>query len=98
MIQELPVYSRCGFSGPEVFALEVKEPPRTMLPGDYWFHSATCSSNLGRGWCDAMEHEAVLRPLHVERFPARPSLPYLPYDVPEVVSALYYVEAIRQPE
>jgi len=97
MIQELPVYSRCGFSGPKVFALDVKEPPRTMLPGDYWFHSATCSSNLARGWCDAMEHDAVLRPLHVERFPAHPSLPYLPYDAPEVLSALYHVEAIRQP-
>ena len=98
MMQELPVYSRCGFSGPEVFALDAKEPPRTMLPGDYWFHSATCSSNLGRRWCDAMEHDAVLRPLHVERLPARPSLPYLPYDGSEVVSALYHVEAIRQPQ
>jgi len=98
MMQELPIYTRCGFRGPEVFALDAKEPPRTMLPGDYWFHSATCSSNPGRNWCDAMEHQAVLRPLHVERFPARPSLPYLPYDAPEVVSALYHVEAIRQPQ
>ncbi len=97
MIQELPIYSRCGFPGPEILGLDAKEPPRAMLPGDYWFHSATCSSSLGRGWCQAMEHGAVLRPLHVERFPARPSLPYLPYDAPEVVSGLYHVEAIRQP-
>ncbi len=97
MMQELPVYSRCRFPGPEVFALDATGPPRTLVPGDYWFHSATCSSPLGRGWCAAMERDAVLRPLHVERFPARPSLPYLPYDGPEVVSALYYVEAIRPP-
>lgn len=97
MIQELPVYSRCGFAGPEVLSLDAKEPPRTMLPGDYWLHSATCSSALGRGWCAAMEAGVVLRPVHVERFPARPSLPYLAYDAPEVVSGLYRVEALRQP-
>jgi hypothetical protein len=95
MMQELPVYSKCGFEGPEVLRLSAAEPPRNMLPGDYWFHSATCSSALGRSWCAAMEAPVVLRPLHVERFPARPSLD--PYDTAEVVSGLYHVEALRQP-
>jgi hypothetical protein len=96
MDQALPVY-QCEPRMAQIFGVETSQPPVALAPGDYWFRSATCSTSMSRHWCDEVEQRVSLRPVHVERFAARPSLPHLPYDAPEVVSGLYRVESIREP-
>ncbi len=95
-VQRLPLYQRCGPPSAIPFPLSPQDRSRSVLAGDYWFRTSLCSTAAGRPVCDAIERTLVLRPIRVERFDARPSLPYLPYDARMVVSGLYHVEARRE--
>jgi hypothetical protein len=96
MADDLPLYQECTRGSAARASMTAGASPSRIAPGDYWFHAATCSTKIGRPYCDGIESHLVLRPLLITRLPARQSLEYLPYDRSEVVSALYHVEAIRE--
>ncbi|MEI8254671.1 MAG: hypothetical protein WCJ30_03275 [Deltaproteobacteria bacterium] len=95
MLQELPCYTRCGMPGPVVVMHDTTEPPPQLAPGEYWLRAAPCATTRGRPFCDAVERGLVLRTRARHRWPARPSLPYEPYDGPWVDTALSLVESAR---
>ena len=97
MHQRLPLYPACGVTRIRVVGESLRHPPRPIMAGDYWLRAATCSTADGRPYCDEIERHLVLRAIDVAHLPARPSLPYLPYDADDVVSGLYHVEALRDP-
>lgn len=69
-----------------------KAPQPEAMAFGYYYRSSLCSSEAARAYCDELERGLVLEPIDLATFPARPSMPHLPYDTDEVRVGLYRVQ------
>lgn len=72
--------------------LSIDEPPGDLTAAGrdvFVYRSSLCGTEEGRAFCDALETEYVLEPLHTATLPAIPSMPELRYDRAEVRVGLY---------
>lgn len=67
----------------------------STAPLAFYYRSSLCTSEHGRNYCDELERNWKLEPIRTAVLPARPSMPYLPYDAEEVRVGLYRI--INQP-
>lgn len=67
------------------------DPPEARSLKGYYYRSSLCSGEEGRPFCDWVERNWVLEPVHIANLPALPSMPHLPYDTDTVDVGLFRI-------